>query len=154
MRPIGFRHQRLLCPVIDRVKRAGDMRFHSHGIDTLFRAFAVGQVRSGKIRALAATSAQRISALPEVPTMQEAGVSDYVFSPWWGAYLPAGPPQPILDKVSAWMNQMARAPESAKFLETMVALPVLDNPPQMAERLRKDRGMWDRLAAAANLQPN
>ena len=57
--------------------------------------FAVGQVKSGRIRALAATSAGSISALPDVPTMQEAGVKDFVFSPWWGAYLPAGTPQPI-----------------------------------------------------------
>jgi tripartite-type tricarboxylate transporter receptor subunit TctC len=116
--------------------------------------FAVGQVKSGRIRALAATSAQRITALPDVPTMQEAGIADYVFSPWWGAYLPAGTPQPIVDKISGWMNQMARAPESAKFLDTMAAMPVLDDPKQMLERLQRDRGMWDRLAAAANLSPN
>ena len=116
--------------------------------------FAVGQVKSGRIRALAATSSGRITALPDLPTMQEAGVKDYVFSPWWGAYLPAGTPQPIVDKVAGWMNQMARASESAKFLDTLAALPVLDNPKEMAARLQGDRGTWDRLAAAANLQPN
>ena len=116
--------------------------------------FAVGQVKSGKIRALAATSAGRITALPDVPTMQEAGVPNYVFSPWWGAYLPAGTPQPVVDKISAWTGQMARAPESAKFLDTLAALPVLDTPKEMAERLQRDRGTWDQLAAAANLQPN
>ncbi len=115
--------------------------------------FAVGQVKSGRIRALAATSAGRISALPDVPTMQEAGVKDFVFSPWWGAYLPAGTPQPIVDKVSVWMGTMAKAPDSAKFLETMAALPVLDTPKQMDERLKGDRGMWDRLAADAHLSP-
>jgi len=116
--------------------------------------FAVGQVKSGKIRALAATSAGRITALPDVPTMQEAGVPNYVFSPWWGAYLPAGTPQPVVDKISAWTGQMARAPESAKFLDTLAALPVLDTPQEMAERLQRDRGTWDQLAAAAYLQPN
>jgi tripartite-type tricarboxylate transporter receptor subunit TctC len=115
--------------------------------------FAVGQVKAGRIRALAATSAARITALPYVPTMQEAGIPDYVFSPWWGAYLPAGTPQPIVDRVAGWMNQMAKAPESAKFLETLAALPVLDTPKQMEERLQKDRGMWDKLAADAKLSP-
>jgi tripartite-type tricarboxylate transporter receptor subunit TctC len=115
--------------------------------------FSVGQVKSGRIRALAATSAQRITALPDVPTMQEAGVKDFVFSPWWGAYLPAGTPQPVVDKVAGWMNQMARAPESAKFLGTMAGLPVLDNPKEMDARLQHDRGVWDKLAAAAKLQP-
>ncbi|MGZ5804886.1 MAG: Bug family tripartite tricarboxylate transporter substrate binding protein [Xanthobacteraceae bacterium] len=116
--------------------------------------FAVGQVKSGRIRALAATSAGRITALPDVPTMQEAGVKDFVFSPWWGAYLPAGTPQPIVDKVAGWMNQMARAPESAKFLDTLAALPVLDNPKEMTARLQDDRVVWDKLAAAAKLEPN
>ena len=116
--------------------------------------FAVGQVKAGRIRVLAATSAGRITALPDVPTMQEAGVADYVFSPWWGAYLPAGTPQPIVDKVAGWMNQMARAPESAKFLDTLAALPVLDNPQEMTARLQKDRGVWDQLAVAAKLEPN
>jgi tripartite-type tricarboxylate transporter receptor subunit TctC len=115
--------------------------------------FAVGQVKSGRIRALAATSAGRISAMPDVPTMQEAGVKDFVFSPWWGAYLPAGTPQPIVDKVSGWMATMAKAPDSAKFLETMAALPVLDTPKEMDARLASDRGMWDRLAADAKLSP-
>lgn len=116
--------------------------------------FAVGQVKAGRIRALAATSAGRITALPDVPTMQEAGVPNYVFSPWWGAYLPAGTPQPIVDKIAGWVGQMARAPESAKFLDTLAALPVLDDPKQMTERLQRDRGTWDQLAAAANLSPN
>lgn len=115
--------------------------------------FAVGQVKSGRIRALAATSAGRITALPDVPTMQEAGISDYVFSPWWGAYLPAGTPQPIVDKVAGWMSAMANAPDSAKFLGTMAALPVLDTPKEMDARLQKDRGMWDKLAADAKLSP-
>jgi tripartite-type tricarboxylate transporter receptor subunit TctC len=115
--------------------------------------FAVGQVKSGRIRALAATSAGRISALPDVPTMQEAGVKDFVFSPWWGAYLPAGTPQPVVDKVSGWMGTMAKAPDSAKFLDTMAALPVLDNPKEMDARLQGDRGMWDRLATDAQLSP-
>jgi len=113
--------------------------------------FAVGQVKSGRIRALAATSAGRITALPDVPTMQEAGIKDYVFSPWWGAYLPAGTPQPVVDKVAAWTRQMAGEPASAKFLDTMAALPVLDDPRQMDARLQQDRGLWDRLAADAHL---
>lgn len=116
--------------------------------------FAVGQVKSGRIRVLAATSAGRISALPDVPTMQEAGIPDYVFSPWWGAYLPAGTPQPIVDKVAGWMSQMAKAPESAKFLDTMAALPVLDSAREMDERLKRDRSMWDKLASDAKLSPS
>jgi len=115
--------------------------------------FAVGQVKAGRIRVLAATSGQRIAALPEVPTMQEAGVKDYVFSPWWGIYLPAGTPQPIVDKIETWIGEIAKMPEAAKFLDTLSALPVLDNAKEMTARLKADRTTWDQLAAAANLKP-
>ncbi len=115
--------------------------------------FAVGQVKAGRIRVLAATSGQRITALPDVPTMSEAGVKDYVFSPWWGVYLPAGTPPAVVAKVERTMQEIARSPEASKFLDTLAALPVLDNAKEMTERLRSDRGTWDKLAVAADLKP-
>jgi tripartite-type tricarboxylate transporter receptor subunit TctC len=115
--------------------------------------FAVGQAKAGKIRILAATSAQRITALPDVPTMMEAGVPDYAFSPWWATYLPAGTPQPIVDKIAAWITTIAKSPDTAKFLDTMAAMPVVDDAAGIRARLKKDSETWNRLGAAANLQP-
>jgi tripartite-type tricarboxylate transporter receptor subunit TctC len=70
--------------------------------------FAVGQVKGGRIRALAATTNRRITALPDVPTMQEAGIPDYYFSPWWAAYVPAGTPPAIVAKIESWVARSRR----------------------------------------------
>ena len=64
-------------------------------------ASSVGHIRAGKIRALAVNSQQRCAALPEVPTMAEQGVPDYVTYTWNGLFAPAKTPKPIIDKLNA-----------------------------------------------------
>jgi tripartite-type tricarboxylate transporter receptor subunit TctC len=115
--------------------------------------FAVGQVKAGRIRALAASTNRRITALPDLPTMEEAGVPDYHFSPWWAAYLPGGTPPAITAKVEAWMGAISKTDESAKFLDTMAALPVIGDANWVRARIASDRAVFDRLAAAAHLEP-
>jgi tripartite-type tricarboxylate transporter receptor subunit TctC len=115
--------------------------------------FAVGQVKAGRIRALAASTNRRITALPDLPTMEEAGVPDYHFSPWWAAYLPGGTPPAIVGKVEAWMGAISKTDEAAKFLDTMAALPVIGDANWVRARIASDRAVFDRLAAAAHLEP-
>jgi tripartite-type tricarboxylate transporter receptor subunit TctC len=115
--------------------------------------FAVGQVKAGRIRALAATTNRGITALPDVPTMQEAGIPDYHFSPWWAAYVPAGTPPAIVAKIEGWVGAISKTPEAAKFLDTMAALPVIGDAEWVRARIASDRPLIDRLAQAANLQP-
>jgi tripartite-type tricarboxylate transporter receptor subunit TctC len=115
--------------------------------------FAVGQVKAGRIRALAASTNRRITALPDLPTMEEAGVPDYHFSPWWAAYLPGGTPPAIVGKVGAWMGAISKTDEAAKFLDTMAALPVIGDANWVRARIASDRTVFDRLAAAAHLEP-
>jgi tripartite-type tricarboxylate transporter receptor subunit TctC len=115
--------------------------------------FAVGQVKAGRIRALAASTNRRITALPDLPTMEEAGVPDYHFSPWWAAYLPGGTPPAIVGKVEAWMGSISKTDEAAKFLDTMAALPVIGDANWVRARIASDRAVFDRLAAAAHLEP-
>jgi tripartite-type tricarboxylate transporter receptor subunit TctC len=115
--------------------------------------FAVGPIKAGKIRALAVTTAQRIAALPDVPTMIEAGVGTFEFSPWWGVYVPAGTPQPIVAKLGAWMNQISRTEEARQFLERIAALPLSDDSKAMAARLQADIVRWEPLVKAAKIEP-
>jgi len=116
-------------------------------------AFALGQVKNGRIRVLAATTNKRITAFPDVPTMEEAGVPDYHLSPWWAVYLPAGTPPEIVAKIGGWMSDIAKTPEAAKFLETFAALPVLGDGKFVRDRLADDRKVFDRLAEVGNLKP-
>jgi tripartite-type tricarboxylate transporter receptor subunit TctC len=115
--------------------------------------FAAGQIRQGQLKALAVTTATRIPTLPNTPTMQEAGVPDYEFSPWWCAYLPKNAPQPIVDKLQGWIAQITAMPETAKFLETVAAIPQHDTGPQADARLKAELPKWEKLVKAAGIEP-
>ena len=114
--------------------------------------FAVGPIKAGKIRALAVTTAQRIAALPDVPTMIEAGLG-FEWSPWWGAFLPAATPAPIVAKVGGWINQITRTDETRAFLERIAALPLHDGTEAVRARLVDDIARWEPLARAAKIEP-
>jgi tripartite-type tricarboxylate transporter receptor subunit TctC len=72
-------------------------------------ASALPQLKSGKLRALAATTAERSSFFPEVPTMIEAGVPGYEFSTWYALVVPAGTPQPVQQRLNAELEKVAAA---------------------------------------------
>ena len=79
---------------------------------------AVPQVRSGKLRALAVTSAQRSPALPDVPTMNESGFSDFDDLTWFGFFAPAGTPPAVVARLNAEINKAMEAPDVvARFAE-------------------------------------
>lgn len=115
--------------------------------------FAAGQIRQGQLKALAVTTAQRIPTLPDTPTMQEAGVPNYEFSPWWCAYLPKGAPQPLVDKLQGWFMQITAMPETATFLESVAAIPQHDSGKEADARLKAELPKWDRLVKAAGIEP-
>ncbi|SCK16692.1 Tripartite-type tricarboxylate transporter, receptor component TctC [Variovorax sp. HW608] len=72
----------------------------------------IGQIRSGKLRALAVTSAQRNPQLPEVPTLAEAGVPGVEMSAWYGIYMPSATPRAVQDRVHEAVNQVLAMPET------------------------------------------
>jgi tripartite-type tricarboxylate transporter receptor subunit TctC len=81
---------------------SGDVTF---AIDNL--ASYIGTIQSGQMRALAVTSAKRWPTMPDVPTMEEAGVKDFVVTSWAAFVFPKGTPRPIIDKVAATMKTIA-----------------------------------------------
>jgi tripartite-type tricarboxylate transporter receptor subunit TctC len=114
--------------------------------------FAVGPIKAGKIRALAVMTSQRIAALPDVPTMAEAGVN-FEWAPWWGAYLPAATPAAIVAKVGGWINQISKTEETRAFLERIAALPMHDDTAAANARLLSDIEKWAPLVKAAKIEP-
>jgi tripartite-type tricarboxylate transporter receptor subunit TctC len=115
--------------------------------------FAAGQIRQGQLKALAVTTAQRSPTLPNTPTMQEAGIANYEFAPWWACYVPKGTPQPIVDKLGAWFHEIAKMPETPKFLETIASISQDDTGPQAMTRLEAELPKWGTLVKAAGIQP-
>jgi tripartite-type tricarboxylate transporter receptor subunit TctC len=103
---------------------------------------AVPQVKSGKLRALAVTSAQRSPALPEVPTMNESGFSDFDDLTWFAFFAPAGTPPAVVAQLNAEINKAMEAPEvAAKFAEQGLASR-RNTPAQFSAYLKAELPKW------------
>jgi len=85
-------------------------------------------IRSGSLRPLAVTTAKRIAALPDVPTMAESGVPGYEISTWYGVWAPANTPKEIVNKVSTEIAKLIREPEVAKRIAELGSVPVGSTP--------------------------
>lgn len=108
-------------------------------------------VKSGKLRLLAVTSAKRSPYLPEVPTMEEAGVPGYVFTSWWGLVAPAATPQPIIDRLNAEWKQIAMMPDiRAQFSKDGIEF-VSTTPEQFSSFRRSETERLGKLVKSANI---
>ncbi|TAJ32137.1 MAG: tripartite tricarboxylate transporter substrate binding protein, partial [Reyranella sp.] len=114
---------------------------------------AVPLVRSGKLRALAVTSAKRSEALPDVPTMAELGYAGYEFNTWVGVALPKGTPKPIADRLREGMVAALAAPDVQAALRDQGAIPVGSSPEAFRAFVRDEVAKSDRIVAAAGIQP-
>ncbi len=110
--------------------------------------FSLAQQREGRLRILAVSTATRLEANPDMPTMTESGVP-MDLTGWWAAMLPATTPRPIIDKVNEWFMQIVRTEETKKFLNGFGGDPFI-NSPDAAQTLFlkaiKDWGDYVRLA--------
>lgn len=110
------------------------------GFDNLPSSIAF--VKSGKVRALAVTTAQRWPGAPDIPTVAESGVPGYEVSGWFGLLAPAGTPSEILHKLQSAVAEAVRSPEVAKQLRDLGAEPVASTPQAFAQEIRKDVEKW------------
>ena len=115
--------------------------------------WTLAQQRNGFVRILAVTTARRSGALPEVPTMQEAGFKDYDMTPWWGVLAPAGTPRPVIDKLAGWFNQITNSEEGRQFLARSAFDPFPGTPESAARLLNADFERWARYAKMAKIEP-
>lgn len=115
-------------------------------------AAALPHIQSGKLRALAVTSKQRLKPLPAVPTMAEAGVPDFVAEQWQAVYLPAGAPEAITRRLSTEVKRILAEPEVAARLEGLGITPVAGGPQELAETQRADTLKWGRVIKDAGIK--
>ena len=99
-------------------------------------------VKTGKLRALAVTSTTRVGSLPEIPTMQEAGFPGFDLTPWIGLVVPAGTPQPIIQKLAEWHSQINAIEETKKTLLQFGMDPLDGDADEMAARIKTDIANW------------
>jgi tripartite-type tricarboxylate transporter receptor subunit TctC len=98
--------------------------------------------KSGRVRALAVSTARRSDALPEVPTMAEAGVPGYAASTWNGIVGPAGMPKAIVTKLNGEINKALATPAMKDRFSAMGAEPAIMTPEQFGELIRTEYVKW------------
>ena len=105
----------------------------------------LAHIQSGRLRALGVASLKRSNALPDLPTISEAGVAGYEMSPWVGAFAPAGTPKAIVDRLNAEINRALRQPEVERNLLSQAIDPWLSTPEEFDARLRADYDKYAKL---------
>jgi tripartite-type tricarboxylate transporter receptor subunit TctC len=101
-----------------------------------------GHLKSGRLRALAATASRRDPQLPEVPTMQEAGVEGVEVVVWYGVLAPAGTPREIVQKLADGIQRAARDPEIRKRMLEQGAVTVGNTPEEFGKLLKDEVARW------------
>ena len=112
----------------------------------------VPQVRAGKIRALAVSTAKRSTAMPDLPTIAEAGVTGYDAGAWFGLLAPAGTPASIVERLAAETARVLAMPDVHKRLTDIGLTPVGDTPAAFAATIRADHERWGAAIRKANIK--
>ena len=106
---------------------------------------AIGHVKAGKLRPLAVTTPKRSPALPDVPTIAEAGVPGYAATSWFGLLAPANTPAPVLAKLNAAILKALADPDVKKKMAEQGAEPYGEKPEQFAEFIRSETAKWGKI---------
>lgn len=109
-------------------------------------------IMSGKLKALAVTTAKRSSALPDVPTVAEAGLPGYELTPWFAAFAPAGTPPEIVAKLNAAMRLALSDAKVKTTLETIGAEPIGGTPEELKTYLAKETIQGKKLVQERNIK--
>ena len=123
---------------------AGDTQFM---FDNL--ANAMTQVKAGKLKALAVTTAERSKLVPELPTMAEAGLPGFDISTWYGLFAPAGTPPAIVAKWNADVTKILTSPDVRAKLMADGAEPAPDTPEQFAQMIARELAKYARIIKAS-----
>ena len=111
-------------------------------------------IKAGRLRALAVTTPQRISMLPDVPTTAEVGMPGYEVASLFGVAAPAGTPKPIVDRLNAEITKILQKPEVQAQLLDQGAYAVTTTPDQASARIRQEIAMWAKVIKDSNIKPD
>ena len=111
-------------------------------------------IKAGKLRALAVTTPQRISMLPEVPTAAEAGLPGFEVSSMFGILAPAGTPKEIVARLNTEITKLLAMPEVKEQLLSQGAYSVITTPEQASARIHREVQMWAKVIKEADVKPD
>ncbi|HKQ27048.1 MAG TPA: tripartite tricarboxylate transporter substrate binding protein, partial [Burkholderiales bacterium] len=124
-------------------------------VDMMFEGgvSSLPHVKAGKLRALATTGRKRTEAMPELPTMVEAGVPDFDITVWFGLVAPAKTPGPIIERLNKEVVEILRTPAlKEKFTAAGIDI-TPSTPAELGERIRADLPYYTKLMREAGIQP-
>jgi tripartite-type tricarboxylate transporter receptor subunit TctC len=113
---------------------------------------ALPHIKSGKLRALAVTSPKRSAALPDVPTVAEAGLPGYDSTQWYGVLAPAGTQREIVARLHGAIARALRDEEVGRRLAADGAEPVGSSPEEFAAFIKSETEKWAKVARAAGIK--
>ena len=113
---------------------------------------AMGQIKSGKLRPLAVTSARRSTSLPDVPTVAESGYAGFDVSTWYGLFMPAGAPRPAVEAMNGAVNKLLATPEMLKAIHDQGAEPQALGADAFGKLLAEDYRKWEKIVRDAGVK--
>ena len=123
-------------------------------VDVLFDSMptTLPHARSGRIRPLAVTTLQRSALLPQLPTLDEAGVKGYELASWFGLFAPAGTPRAVIERLNAAINTATQRPEMKDRLLGQGAEPLSGTPEDLAAYLRRELDKYGKIIREAGVK--
>lgn len=123
-------------------------------VDLMFDSITSARphIQSGKLRALAVTTARRSPALPDVPTVAEAGVPGYEVSPWFAVFARTGTPPEVIARLNKVLIDAMKQPETLRKLEGVGAEPIGSTPQELATHLNRELERWGKLIQQRNIR--
>jgi tripartite-type tricarboxylate transporter receptor subunit TctC len=113
---------------------------------------AAPHIKAGRLRALALVAPQRTLALPEVPTVAEAGLKDFEVTTWYGVMAPAGTPRPVITRLNSELVKIMHTPDTKERLAGMATDPLTSTPEEFAAYLKQEIAKWGDVVRKANLK--
>ena len=110
-------------------------------------------IKSGRLKAIAVTSAKRSSLFPDLPTVAEAGLPGYEATSWNGIVVPAATPAPIVARLNAEINKILAAPDMRAKLAELGYEPVGGTPEEFSAYITREEAKWGKIVKASNLKP-
>jgi len=113
---------------------------------------AAPHIKAGKLRALGLLAPARAAALPEVPTVAEAGLANFEVSTWYGVLAPAGTPRPIINRLNTELVRIMNSPDLKDRLAALATDPLASTPDEFADFIRQEIARWGKVVREAGLK--
>ncbi len=116
-------------------------------------AVAMGPIKEGKLKIYGVTSPERIKALPDVPTIAEAGLPGFAATGWFSVVARAGTPRPIIDKLNGILMPFLKRPDMQDRLNGLAITPLTSTPEELEKLIPAEIAKWAKVVKDAGIEP-